>query len=554
MPTVITGRIPFSRVISDDNLMGLAWKELSVPQQVILKAAYGLKLETPEEMRAWAILNDKVDYDELYRPMVVGEQPYVRKQYKTVVGLIGRRSGKSHISCFAALYEIVFGGHMQHVKTVKRRQKDGTVKESRQEVIVPYIAQDLPTAKANMIYIKLFAEMSPVLADQIVNENSNVIEFANGIKVQPEPPVLKTGRGVAIPVVILDEVGFWYKTAESANPDFEVLRAVRASMAQFPNRKRFIISSPYTEEGILWDYAQAGTMGQNCKNEQDKKKYRTTLVMQASTAAMENPQLIKAGIIETLEEEQAADPDGFVREYGARFVSSIGGYLHSDVVKRAIISGRTEMRRQDIEREQMVPFYVATMDPAFRVDSWAFSIFHRNMHGKVVQDVLRVWTPSKKLKIVLDPAAIMQEIAGLCEQWGITTIHSDQYQLETLQQIALNHRLAIVGVDFTGKSKAKVFGSLAMLLQQDNLELLDQPIIYQQLVTIQKKLGAMGNVQISAPPGKHDDVACCIALGCNMALTSYPSVKVEKKKAKTLYEEGLECIQRKMLAGAGEWV
>lgn len=555
LPTVIEDRIPFSTVISDDKLMGLAWKELSVPQQVILKAAYGLELSTPEEMRAWAILNDQCEYDELFVPTKVGSFPYRRREYKTVVGLIGRRSGKSHISCFAALYEIVFGGHMKHVKVVKRKQKDGSVKETRQEVIVPYIAQDLPTAKANMIYIKLFAEMSPMLADQIVNANSNVIEFANGIKVQPEPPVLKTGRGVAIPVVILDEVGFWYKTVDSANPDFEVLRAVRASMAQFPNRKRFIISSPYTEEGILWDYSKAGTLGVNCTNPVEKKKYGTTLVMQASTAAMENPQLIKAGIMETLEEEQAADPEGYVREYGARFVSAVGGYIPRELVKAATKIGRTELKRKDVEKDQLVPFYVAVMDPAFRVDSWAFSIFHRDIKGKIVQDVLRVWTPDKKNKISLDPGMVMAEISQLCSEWDISLIYSDQYQLESLQQIAQTYRLAIAGVDFTGRSKAQIFGSLLHLLRQGHLELLDIPVIYQQLTWIQKKLGAMGNIQISAPPGKHDDVACVIALGCKVALTAFPSLKIEEQKTKSLYQEGLDCIARRVTAMTGDdWV
>ncbi len=552
---VITKRIPFAQVIADDNLMGLAWKELSVPQQVILKAAYGLPLESAEEHRAWAILNDNVVYDDLYVPQeVTGDYPYEPEEYKTVVGLIGRRSGKSHISCFAALYEIVFGGHMQHVKVVKRKQKDGTIKETRQEVIVPYIAQDLPTAKANMIYIKLFAEMSPMMAKEIVNENSNVIEFRNGIKVQPEPPVLKTGRGVAIPVVILDEVGFWYKTADSANPDFEVLRAVRASMAQFPNRKRFIISSPYTEEGILWEYAKAGTKGRKSINPVDKKKYRTSLVMQASTAAMENPQLIKAGIMDTLIEEQAADPEGYIREYGARFVTAVGGYLPRELVQSAIVKGRTEHKRKQLERDNLIPYYIAAMDPAFRVDSWAFTIMHRDMKGKLIQDVLKVWTPDKKNKISLDPGVIMQQISEICKEWDINTIYSDQYQLESLQQIALMYRLAIAGMDFTGKSKAKVFGSFKQSLQAGNVELLDIPIIYQQLAMLQYKMGAMGNVQIYAPAGKHDDVACVIALAANCALTAFPTLKQEHKKEKSLYEEGLECIKRKSIGALSEWV
>lgn len=41
------------------------------------------------------------------------------------------------------------------------------------------------------------------------------------------PPSGKALRGYAVPVVAMDEVGMWYTDSESANPDFEVWRAVR---------------------------------------------------------------------------------------------------------------------------------------------------------------------------------------------------------------------------------------------------------------------------------------------------------------------------------------
>jgi hypothetical protein len=52
---------------------------------------------------------------------------------------------------------------------------------------------------------------------------------------------------------VLDELAFW-RDDDSANPDSEVLNAVRASMATFGGDAMVIAgSSPYARRGVLWD-------------------------------------------------------------------------------------------------------------------------------------------------------------------------------------------------------------------------------------------------------------------------------------------------------------
>lgn len=539
---VLRDRVPFSIVIDDAKLMGKLWKKLSLPQQVVLKAAYGLPLNTDEEMAAWAILNDNVQYDDLYFPTQIAHTAYEPKEYQTIVGLIGRRSGKSFMSCFAAIYEIIFGGH-----THPDRVLEG------QEVIVPYVAQDLNTAKANMATIKLLCNQVPMLKGQLVKVLPDVIEFANGIKVIPEPPAIKTGRGFAIPLAILDEVGFWYKTSDNANPDFEVVRAISPAMAQFhPYGKMFIISSPYTEEGILWRYSKAGTAGINAASD-ERKEFEDVLVMQASTAAMANPTLVRTGLRKFLEKEVAKDPSGFVREYGARFVTAISGFLPAALVQAAIDAGVKERRRTDIEQALVSPYYLAAMDPATRADHWAFTIFHRDQHGRLIQDLLRVWVPNKKAGISLNPAAIMAEIAELCEAWNIKTIFSDQWSHDALHAIARQFRLSVVEVPFSGTNKAKMWTNFLQLLRQGHLRLLDIPEQYQQLVQLQKRLSSNNTFQVSAPPNRHDDIATVCAIAARQVMDISPRFATLKKEP-SLYDEGLECIKRKRLISSSEGV
>ncbi len=528
--------LPLPEVIADPKLLKPCWDSLSRPQQVAILAFYGQPLTDPGDLAIWSIFNDDVTYDALGYPQTITPRPYTPHEYSVLVGILGRRAGKSAaITAFVTLYEILFGGHMEHVT-------------EGQDVIVPYIAQDLATAKANMGHIALMAGKSPAIAKQIKTASRDKIEFSNGMTVLPEPPAIKTGRGFAMPVVIADEVGFWYRTSEAANPDYEVQRAVSYAQLQFPRAKQILISTPWTEEGLLWDYWKAGTGGCRLPLE-DRGEFDETLVLQASTAAMENPRITR----KKLARLQAEDPEAFVRESLARFVTAISGFIPPDLVTAAIQTGITT-RKPIGANSPITPQYVGVMDPAFRHDSFAFAIFHMESDGTIVQDTLKTWTPDRKLKVSLDPSVIIAEIAKDVVDWNLTHVVSDQYQLEALQQLAQQHHFTIVGHDFTGKSKAKMYGSLIQLLRTHKLKLLDVPVIYQQLTQLQKKLNAMGGVAIAAPPGKHDDVASVIALGTTVALMAHPSV-TPIKKVTNLFDEGMACLKRRAAEARAEvWV
>jgi hypothetical protein len=316
----------------------------------------------------------------------------------------------------------------------------------------------------------------------------------------------------------------------------------------------FIISSPYTEEGILWKAKRAGTGGVHAAPE-DRPQFANTLVLQASTAAMSNPELVKAGMRERLQEELARDPDGFVREYGARFVTAISGFLPAVLVQAAIDTNVKERKRESIEQHLVRPFYVAAMDPATRHDSWTFTIFHKDQHGRLIQDLLREWKPNKKAGISLNPATIMADISELCEKWGINIIYSDQWSHDALRVIAQQFKLAIVETPFAGSAKSKMWTTFLQLLRQGHLRLLDIPEQYQQLVQLQKKLLAGNTFQVFAPPNRHDDIATVCAIAVKQVMDLSPRF-AEVKKEKTLYEEGMECIRRRRQTASAEgiWV
>lgn len=527
-------RIPLAELIHPKGILWPIWKDFSIPQQVMVKAYYGMPLTTEAEHKAWAVFNESCVVDDLGFVADWTPVPYVMRERKILVGLLGRRGGKSLIMSFILLYEILFGGHLAHAM-------------AGQPVIVPYVAQDLATAKNNMRYVSLLAQKVPKVYKEIISDTRDKIEFKNGISILPEPPTIKTGRGISIPVLVMDEVAFWYKMAENANPDYEVLNALEQAQTQFPDAKILIISTPYTEEGLLWEFSLAGTDGVKAAKD-DQSKYDNMLVITASTASMENPAVNKHGR-KTLTGIQKRNPEIFVRESLAKFVASESNFIPGHMVDACTSRGVKSRTRNEIEKAGLMPQYVAVMDPAFRHDDFAFTIGHLDAQGNVIQDFLHVWSPDKKNG--LKPDVILGQIGQWLQQWNIPVIYSDQYHLDSLQHIALSHNFSIIMEQFTSSSKAKIYGSLTQMMKSKRIQFLDIPEIRQQLTQLNQKRTALGNVQIGAPPNKKDDIATVVALLAHVALKYQPQVIV-RPKAPTLYQQLVSKNKQKQLEAGWE--
>src|SRR6185503_13466489 len=58
-------------------------------------------------------------------------------------------------------------------------------------------------------------------------------------------------RGRSYTLAIVEEAAF-LPTDESANPDVELLRALRPALARCPGSLLAVVSSPYARRGVLW--------------------------------------------------------------------------------------------------------------------------------------------------------------------------------------------------------------------------------------------------------------------------------------------------------------
>lgn len=532
MPVFPTERIPFAEAISEPRLLKAYFQTLSRPQQVALKGFYGLPL-TEEEQRYWATFHEQVDYDELGYPVRVHPMVYTPKEYAQAWVLWGRRSGKTNkFTAPILVYEAALGGHMQFASP-------------KQEVICYLVAQNLGVAQSHFGFLREIFESSPLLKKLLTSDLATGMTLANGMSIRPASPSVKSQRGMAIPVVAMDEIGFWYTDPDAANPDVEVVRALSWAQAQFPHRKRLGTTTPWAKEGLAWKYQQAGTEGYRL-TDTDVTEYRDTLVLHSTTAAIENPLIDRR----FLEQERASDPEAFERESLARFVDSISGFLSPSLLRDAVDVGVAE--RAALPRpghpQDPTPVYVAAIDPAFRKDSFAFTILHHGEEG-IVQDYVEEFIPIPGQS--LDPVVVFDSILPRLQQYRVPVVYTDQYQFESLQQLALQKQIILENVDFTGRSKAKILGSLQQLLNTRRIRLLDPKVnphadrMHQQLRQLERKLTANGTVQIAAPQGKHDDLAMVLALAAYKAVWQLATPAPEPDAPPTPFQLGMATIEKR---------
>ena len=115
----------------------------------------------------------------------------------------------------------------------------------------------------------------PMLRQLIEAERQDAIDLSNRISVETHTASFRTTRGYTVVAALLDEIAFW-PTEDSANPDTEIISAIRPSMATIPSAMLLCASSPYSRKGALWEiyhryFAQPGPVlvwqaGTRCMN------------------------------------------------------------------------------------------------------------------------------------------------------------------------------------------------------------------------------------------------------------------------------------------------
>ncbi len=349
---------------------------------------------------------------------------------------------------------------------------------------VALIAADRRQARQLMGYVKGLVGDSPVIAAEVANETAESISFVHQARVEVHVASFRSTRGYSYAAVLLDELAF-YRSDLSANPDVELVRAVRPGLANLGGRL-LGFSSPHSRRGHLWEmYRQH--YGRDASD---------VLVIQAPGTVL-NP-TIKAAVIERA---RAEDPIAARSEWDAQFREDISQFLVDEDIDGAVIPGRLELPYVPTHR------HVAFCDPSGgRHDAMTLAIAHAETaqfaHAegrKVVLDRLVV-QPAP-----FDPEATVQKFAETLRAFGLRTVVGDKYAAEWTTTMFAKYGIRYEASDL---DKSAIYCEVLPLFSQGQVELLDVPQLLTQLRMLERRprAGGKGDL-VDHPPRGNDDAA-----------------------------------------------
>jgi hypothetical protein len=256
------------------------------------------------------------------------------------------------------------------------------------------IAPDQRQATIVLDYAAAAFEQSPILKQLIANRTSDTLELTNGISIEVRAASFRRLRGPTYIAVICDEAAFWHSD-ESANPDIEIVNAVRPGLAT-TGGPLIIASSPFARKGILWQAHK-----QHFGDDGDK----LILVAQGDSRTF-NPSL-PAHVVKRAYERDAASA---AAEYGAEFRRDIESFVDLQSVEACVEVGTFE--RAPVSSVA----YSAFVDPSGgSVDSMTLAIGHRENDVAIVDAIRERRTP-------FSPADVVSEFAALLKSYRVSEV------------------------------------------------------------------------------------------------------------------------------------
>jgi hypothetical protein len=385
----------------------------------------------------------------------------------------GRRAGKSFILSVIAVYLACF-------KDWRRYLGPGEV------ATIPIIAADRKQARVVMRYICGLLTSTPMLSRMIADERAESVILNNRVIIEVHTASYRTTRGYTIAAALLDELAFWSTSEEAAEPDKEIIAAIRPAMSTIPGSMLLCASSPYARRGALWD----------AYKKHHGKDSSTVLVWQASTRLM-NPTIPEY----VIEDAYENDPASAAAEHGAEFRTDVESYITREAIEACV---SVEILERPPQRGIT---YSAFLDPSGgSSDSFTVAIAHRHRNigtgDVIVLDALR------ELRPPFSPDSVVAEYAHLLKTYGIFKVIGDRYA--GAWPVEAFHKYGIT-YEPSAKPKSDIYRDLLPAINSKQIDLLDHNKLVNQLTSLERRTARGGRDSIDHPPGQHDDLANAVA-------------------------------------------
>ncbi len=381
----------------------------------------------------------------------------------------GRRAGKSAALALIGVYLACFFEWRPYLKP----GEEGTIM---------IIAASRKQARVIFNYMVGMLRASAVLKPMIVGRPSaSRIMLNNGVVIEIHTASWRSTRSFTCIAALLDEAAFW-RDENSANPDEEIINALEPAMASIPGSMLLCASSPYARSGIVYKTFKE-SFGVTTSDD---------LVWRAPTQVM-NPTIPQR----VIDKAYRKDPVKAATEYGAEFRLDLQSLISEEALDAVTDEGvreRAPQGRDDVSQ------YYAFIDPSGgSQDSMTLAISHADQIREcAVLDIVREVQPP------FSPKRVVKEFADLLKKYRCLSVQGDRYGgVWPVEAFALQG----IAYEPAEQTKSEIYLESVALINAGQCLLLDDPILHNQLVSLQRRAGKSGKDAVDHPPYIHDDVA-----------------------------------------------
>jgi hypothetical protein len=461
----MTPQITLSRALTDPALFGATFRAPSFwTWRAVAKLIDGEPLREPREQELFTACT--------------GRSALPSKPARRVILLAGRRGGKDRfLSAVAVWRAALCADWRKHIS-------------AGEQAVVLLLGADKKQAAILRRYCEGLLR-APLLAQEVVRQTHEVIEFKNGASLEIATNDARLVRGRSAIAVLGSECCHWRTDEHAASSDEEVVGAAEPSMAMCPDGGLLMLgSSVHRKVGYM--HRQYKKLHGNDDSED--------LCWFAPSATM-NPQL-PAHVVDKALAEDAAKARA---EYLNVWREDLSDFIPLDVIESCTDFGVHERAPQAGTR------YVAYCDASSGVgDSFAIAVAHRA--APHVLDVVR----ERKPRFV--PAQVIAEFAQLLKLYDITEIQGDKYAIGFHEAEWRSHGIKFLPCERT--TSENYLHALPLLLA-GRVRLVDNTTLRSQLASLERRVGAGDRETVSHPQhaSAHDDAAAAACGALVLAAT-----------------------------------
>jgi hypothetical protein len=451
----------------------MSLRKLITMRKALSSADYFGGLLAGESWRPWralliAIVGEKLTAAEraIFKALTEREREPL-EPVEEFWAVIGRRGGKTRAMAVLGAYLAACCDHRSVLAPGERG-------------VLPIMAASTLQAAQAFNFVTGVFGTAPNLKGLVDGQTSDTLSLTTGIDIQVRPASYRTIRGITAIAAIGDEIAFW-RSDDSANPDKEILKALRPSLATTGGLLA-CISSPHAKRGEL--YA-------TFKRQFRPEGHPLILVAKAASRVMNSS--LSQKVVDRAYEE---DPEAASAEYGAEFRGDLEIFVSREAIEAAVSRGAL------VRAPLAGVTYHAFCDPSGGSnDSMTMAIAHREGEAIVLDCV-------GERKAPFSPDGVVAEFAETFKQYRTTIIVGDRYAGEWPRE-----RFAAHGITYRSSemNRSELYLAFLPLLNSGRLDLLDSPRMIAQFVGLERRTARSGKDFVDHAPGAHDDVSNAVA-------------------------------------------